>query len=1450
MSELFGLKLDNTPPPPKLPQITPPQLPQLPQITPPQLPQITCHILPLIHTRYSLETGNILKRLQASHCSDSFDKVYNSSASEFDVLYEQEKRLIEGVVKNMSENVNNIFPGVGIPKINQNQTDISLQLHTTVKIPNYEISPTYVEEILLRIVKFGYLFNAEKFNAEKFELIEFHIQILNKEMKKVGRILETITLLKRDVIADTESEKPIIIDDLLGIKQVKELYNKWNNGIPLPKKTKRDDFKNKLLTKINENIQEYNLNEQARVDEIVKENTAESKENTAESKENTFTFDPYEMNDLNNVYLNTDNMLTNYKKDNKKKESWKLVDNAVHALNSTYMAMDALYHKIREAAINMEDLTKPLESVDNLKENKYKLYQAKIASDITRANKILYRIGVLNFLQKDFEENKKDVNVKHMKILCERVTNILNPEFSWNKRDFESVMTNLGIKIKIKSVKAPKKRLPKEILSHEIKILGTVFVKKIYKYLHENENEYVKKRGYKKVTFMFKNVCFKEKMKRLIDFLLEYNRPKNRKFPTEYNLLHSDLEIGDKLFFGDAEKTIVDIQHSSNKRFFLCKDDDKEVLDFFLESPVFEEDGEEGEENKDGDEWKKTTTDKKYNLSHYISEDKISFAGSRKSRKRSMTDDNSFREKHFIQIYQILENFVCLFYKNNILEDFTMKSRGIEPNTCLKSERILHNAHNEPFTNFRLQPNDFWLELSNSICFKTNTKPLHALILSTIDELKEEDPRLEDIIAFEKKIFEQARTPLYCCQYDLSQDIDDKLLTKYIISDTRTLYARMFFNNGFKSTDINLSLKKKGDTIRSEQRKEIRKKDDEWKTITFELFLQFKTGISPDTNPKTTQRHNLKATRKIVDFFNLLNDLDSREKIVNITINNFTSDIGGDTLMHQRTASGFNTIKAQFSKYRLRNWPLHLSMRKFIDDKLYSDLFYGENTCQTDIPKYSQIEINKSRKHLRPFLMLNYGYDIRKHELRDIPMDIILNSQFEQQEIKGIGDDVEKVWVNKELNDKKREDIDQDLPIVAIASIIRSNRKVDYHTLNFEGRNALGQCEKGFLTIVIVRKRELFYYIQKYKSPHTYFVILPERKITKAQNKQLNVLKGEFIKESGLETYKDLCFEDIKTKYEKDNVGYSENFKKWAEYKKLIEKHAYSAGDSKHYCFAYGQKLCGQVECDYLVVMDDQIETFSHQICDTKSRHILPLYSKPYLIQDENEERKTSELISKFLNYKSIEKINSHVRDIKDHRGFSIFKKFENLPITHSTAFKYLIQILKGLKLHFLGMKSRGQNQPTRLWAKPSTNCVWLFNVKRLKKQMDEKEGGNIAQNFFKGNPILCNLDAAEDMFMHVILELFQTSRKSLNTVHWKKTVGTVKTGTAGRSSTPDPFLPLWKFAPLIDYYKEQDGMFQTEFYEGKYKFADEVNLTEYLAYSKKKTVPYVEYDDENDKMI
>ena len=135
MSELFGLKLD----------------------------KISETVLPKIHTQYSLETGNILKRLDTTDSADvgDFDEIYKSSAQEFDVLYKQEKRLIEGVVKNMSESVNNIFPGVGIPKINKTQANITPQTSINTKIPHFSIGKDYVENILRRIIIFsGTLFQS------------------------------------------------------------------------------------------------------------------------------------------------------------------------------------------------------------------------------------------------------------------------------------------------------------------------------------------------------------------------------------------------------------------------------------------------------------------------------------------------------------------------------------------------------------------------------------------------------------------------------------------------------------------------------------------------------------------------------------------------------------------------------------------------------------------------------------------------------------------------------------------------------------------------------------------------------------------------------------------------------------------------------------------------------------------------------------------------------------------------------------------------------------------------------------------------------------------------------------------------------------------------------------------------------------------------------------------
>ena len=113
----------------------------------------------------------------------------------------------------------------------------------------------------------------------------FHIQMLNKEMKKVGRILETITLLKEDVITDNIHRKLFTSQSFkyVTVAERKELCKRLK--LDIAEKILSDDLTSKLLKEINTNPGNYEKDENERIEDIMKEAAV------AESEDNTFTFD-------------------------------------------------------------------------------------------------------------------------------------------------------------------------------------------------------------------------------------------------------------------------------------------------------------------------------------------------------------------------------------------------------------------------------------------------------------------------------------------------------------------------------------------------------------------------------------------------------------------------------------------------------------------------------------------------------------------------------------------------------------------------------------------------------------------------------------------------------------------------------------------------------------------------------------------------------------------------------------------------------------------------------------------------------------------------------------------------------------------------------------------------------------------------------------------------------
>ena len=124
-------------------------------------------------------------------------------------------------------------------------------------------------------------------------------------------------------------------------------------------------------------------------------------------------------------------------------------------------------------------------------------------------------------------------------------------------------------------------------------------------------------------------------------------------------------------------------------------------------------------------------------------------------------------------------------------------------------------------------------------------------------------------------------------------------------------------------------------------------------------------------------------------------------------------------------------------------------------------------------------------------------------------------------------------------------------PVFCIPSILRSGQ-ADFHSVYFEGNNAMGQLKEGtWATIIICRKDQIEEYIDRYASEHTYFVAVPDR------------VEDEEYKGGNPKLY-----------------------------------NGYSAGDSKYYCYRIPEFLHNLWESKKkrCIVMDDQMNPFCHQI--------------------------------------------------------------------------------------------------------------------------------------------------------------------------------------------------------------------------------------------------------------
>lgn len=198
--------------------------------------------------------------------------------------------------------------------------------------------------------------------------------------------------------------------------------------------------------------------------------------------------------------------------------------------------------------------------------------------------------------------------------------------------------------------------------------------------------------------------------------------------------------------------------------------------------------------------------------------------------------------------------------------------------------------------------------------------------------------------------------------------------------------------------------------------------------------------------------------------------------------------------------------------------------------------------CQTQVgygKLLQHFKAKRSGKFEGEFLVYP---DIEKDLVFKGLKDVNVDSIFGQTTIK------EKLLFDQRLLDKERFK-NLDAPVFCMPSILRSGT-ADFHSVYFEGNNAMGQLQ-NWATIIICRKDQIEEYIDRYASKHTYFVAVPDR------------VKDEKYKGSNKKLY-----------------------------------NGYSAGDSKYYCYRIPEFLHNlwKSKKKRCIVMDDQMNPFCHQI--------------------------------------------------------------------------------------------------------------------------------------------------------------------------------------------------------------------------------------------------------------
>jgi len=359
-----------------------------------------------------------------------------------------------------------------------------------------------------------------------------------------------------------------------------------------------------------------------------------------------------------------------------------------------------------------------------------------------------------------------------------------------------------------------------------------------------------------------------------------------------------------------------------------------------------------------------------------------------------------------------------------------------------------------------------------------------------------------------------------------------------------------------------------------------------------------------------------------------------------------------------------------------------------------------------------------------------------------------------------------------------------DVPPIFMGSVLR-NGEADYHSVYFEGKNAMGQVGK-WATILIVRptrrstqdarfRSECEEYVERYASEHTFFVELPNRA-------EVPYLKG------------------------------------------LANTKGYSAGDSKYYCWRMAQWLHDRWSADLApvakaaynqtkrrcVIGDDQILPWVHQVPKFNDRARMQkakgesteeFASRKAQVEEErlarlaNNDKVIIARADKDYPRNDQYKFRSTIRDLE---GESMMAPGNNrFPITHAAVFMYMNRISD---IMGAGIVCSNNGDPI-LWniplkEKQEAMCCWLINLNLIEPALFNSTGKPYLQSAI--NPAF---QAAEDLMMFRVARDRGVRVVTCSTVRWRK-APSAKNSTAGRSDTskeiPPPFRPIIKYHDML----------------------------------------------------